>query len=332
MRRACLILCRAPAGNQGFSIELWLQPDDITESSPSYEETSPVFTMGSSSSYTCSDYDDYNLILEQVVDSSGARLTVGGRITNPDASYDNTISETFVLGTDYSSTQNHIVIVVNETYVITYVNGVASDDIKDEWFPSSLGSSYKWNDVGTSSYDSDYHLQFFDNLCSTYNPGVPHGWNGDIYLFAIYKKALQSDEVLQNYLAKLPNSVPLVTDMAVTIQEDGEVGSHYDTPEWYLEEVPVSDLVTVSLNAVDVDEDPSYINFDSDDDPMKVYITSLPPSDRVKLYQMNGQEIPPCRLRYLPHPATTPCGYVRVGTHTAERQCSQTFPFMPSTA
>ena len=47
----------------------------------------------------------------------------------------------------------------------------------------------------------------------------------------------------------------------------------------------------VSLGAVDVDDDPNYVNYSPDNDIMKVYVASLPPKHLGVLYTLGGVEI-----------------------------------------
>ncbi len=55
-------------------------------------------------------------------------------------------------------------------------------------------------------------------------------WPGSIYLAAIYTRVLTDEEVQQNYAAGLQKPIPVVFNAAITINEDGEVGDHYDNP------------------------------------------------------------------------------------------------------
>ncbi len=72
-------------------------------------------------------------------------------------------------------------------------------------------------------------------------------WPGSIYLAAIYTRVLTDTEIEQNYAAGLPKSSPVVFDAAITINEDGEVGDHYDDPSYYWEPVPTPELQTFKL-------------------------------------------------------------------------------------
>ena len=110
-------------------------------------------------------------------------------------------------------------------------------------------------------------------------------------MFKVHNRALTETEVSQAYASKLANSLPVPSSFTVTVQEDGEVGSHYDTPDFYTTEVPVLELATVNLKVFDADEDPSYINYDTSDSPMLVYISRLPPASLATLYQYDGAEI-----------------------------------------
>ena len=110
-------------------------------------------------------------------------------------------------------------------------------------------------------------------------------------MLRVHRKALSETQVTASYEAKLANSKPVVQSLSATVQEDGEVGSHYSDPDFYGNEVPVLQLATVNLDVVDVDTDPSYINYDEDDASTSVYISSLPVSALMVLYLENGTEI-----------------------------------------
>ncbi|KAG5187968.1 hypothetical protein JKP88DRAFT_275927 [Tribonema minus] len=93
----------------------------------------------------------------------------------------------------------------------------------------------------------------------------------------MYGKELNAEELTANFKAALPNSPPYVGNVSFTISEDGELGSHYDTPEYYLAEVPVADLATFTLPAYDLERDPAAtFVYNATNPPPVLYLTSLP--------------------------------------------------------
>ncbi|KAG5187969.1 hypothetical protein JKP88DRAFT_275928 [Tribonema minus] len=93
----------------------------------------------------------------------------------------------------------------------------------------------------------------------------------------MYGKELTAEEITANFKAALPNSPPYVANVSFTISEDGELGSHYDTPEYYLAEVPVADLATFTLPAYDLESDPAAtFVYNATNPPPVLYLTSLP--------------------------------------------------------
>lgn len=109
-------------------------------------------------------------------------------------------------------------------------------------------------------------------------------FRGDLALVAIYNRTLSAKEVMRNYNAKLLNSRPVVSNRTVKIQQNGEVGTHYNTPSFYTKPVPVLQLANITLPVYDVEyEDPGHPNYNHSAPP-KVYIASLP--HKGHLYQV----------------------------------------------
>ncbi|CAM9852359.1 unnamed protein product [Sphacelaria rigidula] len=109
----------------------------------------------------------------------------------------------------------------------------------------------------------------------------------------MYDRPLESGEVAQNYEAGLQNSPPVAEDVSALINEDGEVGDHYDTPEYYLQDPTVLplNLSVISLLVVDLDTEEGFPGFDAETEviPSEVYIESLP--SRGDLFTISGQTI-----------------------------------------
>jgi hypothetical protein len=154
-----------------------------------------------------------------------------------------------------------------------YVNGQQAD--------------YSTAGVTTSvSFNASRRLYFLSEPASRSSTSA---WQGEIYLFSIYNRNLSEAEVRQNYEAGLPNSVPAAANATVVVGQNGEVGTHYDTPAFYLSHVPVLELANISLPAVDVDERPTSPNYNKSDARLATFIASLPA--RGTLYQLNGSVI-----------------------------------------
>lgn len=166
-------------------------------------------------------------------------------------------------------------------------------------------------------WNSSNRLSFFSTRPVEGNAdiGSSRPWHGAIHSFAIYSRNLTAAEVQQNYQARVPNCRPLALNITRPVQRDGEVGTHYDTPEFYLESVPVLELPTLPLLAVDADEDPGSPNYYLAAPPFSILLTSLP--SKGTLYFLNGTEItaapaPVPRSRPLPGDKyTTSTAYVR---------------------
>ena len=72
-------------------------------------------------------------------------------------------------------------------------------------------------------------------------------WNGTLYMVAAYSRSLSLKEIQQNYDEGISNSVPVVWDGKVTVQEGGEVGDHHATPVYYRNELAHDQLVALNL-------------------------------------------------------------------------------------
>jgi hypothetical protein len=100
-----------------------------------------------------------------------------------------------------------------------------------------------------SEWDNNYVFQLFASAADIV------AWPGQIYYLAMYARALSTSEVMINYLAGIPNSLPVILSTMVTIKENGENStSHYNNPSFYLSPVPVLDLENIQLNVFDLDE------------------------------------------------------------------------------
>lgn len=185
----------------------------------------------------------------------------------------------------------HIVFTVTEygtaeNLMVTrwYLNGLLLNVI-DEVIESS-GFSSAWLD--------EIYLQVLNDAVSvSRSPDTYAQPSGSIFLLAMYDRPLNSSEVAQNYEAGLQNSPPVAEDISAAINEDGEVGDHYDTPEYYLQDpmVPALNLSVISLVVVDLDAEEGFPGFDSEAEfvPSMVAIESLP--SRGALFDISGQAI-----------------------------------------
>ena len=115
---------------------------------------------------------------------------------------------------------------------------------------------------------------------------------GTIFLVAMYNWPLNDSQVMQNFNAGLEESPPVAEDVTVTINEDGEIGDHYDTPEFYLQNptVPVLSLPVIHLQVTDVDQQEGFPGFSAEQQQVRpaVFIDSLP---RGTLFDVDGQMI-----------------------------------------
>ena len=117
-------------------------------------------------------------------------------------------------------------------------------------------------------------------------------WPGSLHLWALYNRSLTLAEVRQNYAARVPNSRPVVLPAIHVVQENGEVGTHFDTPEFYLSPLPVDELVVLTLEVLDGDHDPASPNYNASTLATTMpllYLATLPANGT--LYYLNGTAI-----------------------------------------
>jgi len=119
-----------------------------------------------------------------------------------------------------------------------------------------------------------------------------HPFRGNVYLWALYSRVLSPAEVTQNYAARVLNSRPIARHATHVVQENGEVGTHYDTPEFYLAPVPVDELVVLTLEVLDDDQDPNSPNYNASTLATTMpllYLATFP--TKGTLYYLNGTAI-----------------------------------------
>lgn len=115
---------------------------------------------------------------------------------------------------------------------------------------------------------------------------------GTTFLVAMYNWPLTDSQVMQNFNAGLEDSPPVAEDITVTINEDGEIGDHYDTPGFYVRNptVPVLSLPIIYLQVTDVDQQEGFPGFSAEQEQVfpDVFINSLPHG---ALFDIDGQMI-----------------------------------------
>ncbi|KAG5187967.1 hypothetical protein JKP88DRAFT_275926 [Tribonema minus] len=135
-------------------------------------------------------------------------------------------------------------------------------------------------------------------------------WTGDLYLAALYARALTAEEITANFKALWPNNAPSVADVAFTVNEDGEAGDHYDTPEYYLSAVPFADLAVLTLPAYDFEADAAANNvtavYNASNPVIAYYVAAAPLAGT--LYDSAGAAIV---ASLSTPPAALPSGAVR---------------------
>lgn len=145
-----------------------------------------------------------------------------------------------------------------------------------------------------SQWHDETYLQMLNDPVEVTSPTSTYAASeGSIFLVAMYNRPLSEGEVTQNFHAGLENSPPVAEDIIVTMNEDGEIGDHYDIPSLYLQDpmVPALNLPIILLLATDMDQEEGFPGFDTGVEivPPSVYIASLP--SKGTLHDIDGQAI-----------------------------------------
>lgn len=160
-----------------------------------------------------------------------------------------------------------------------------------------------------SQWHGGFYLQILNDAVTVRSPTSTSAYaasEGSIFLVAMYNRPLSDSEVTQNFHAGLENSAPVAEDIVIAINEDGEIGDHYDTPSLYLQDpmVPALNLSVILLRATDIDQQEGFPGFDTGVElvPPNVYIASLP--SKGTLHDIDGQAI-----QNVPHTVVFDDGY-----------------------
>ena len=276
-------------GADGMTIEMWLKPHAISYTS---DHNRPIFSI---SHATQADADDFcvhggvsieqksNGVLEVVM-----RANFEGTDDNTDNYCEEEDKNVNLKNDGYSADYHHLVFVVDGDDLIAYLDGTAKTY---NGYLNHPFSALNFGACDGGSSWSSMSMQFFANAYRRQTGKGDEAWAGGMYMFAMYKTALSASQVSQNYAAKLVNSAPRVSDVEVTVNEDGEDASNLATPALYQSPFDTSLLRAVVLDAVDIDDDPSYVNYDATRAPMVVRIQSLPAASVAQLYTLDGTEI-----------------------------------------
>ena len=90
-----------------------------------------------------------------------------------------------------------------------------------------------------------FHLWLFGSGSQT--------WGGRLFSLSLYNITISFEMAKYLYSIGLTNSLPVVWNTTIRVQQHGIVNEHYDTPIYYHTEVPVKDLVSYELPCYDFD-------------------------------------------------------------------------------
>lgn len=101
-------------------------------------------------------------------------------------------------------------------------------------------------------------------------------FEGTLFGAAIYIGKLSAERILAIFNEGVVESDVFVYNQTVQLAEDGEDGDHYDTPEYYLQEIPWDELYSINIDAYDADNERSNPNYPLNIPAPKVFVTSIP--------------------------------------------------------
>lgn len=174
------------------------------------------------------------------------------------------------------------------------------------WYINGLQVGCDWALNQASQWQDGFYLQMLNDAVAVGSLNSTSASSaGCVFLVAMYNRALSEAEVMQNFDAGLENSPPVAEDIVITINEDGEIGDHYDTPALYLQDpmVLALNLPVILLLATDIDQQVGFPGFDAEKLVLPdVYIDSLP--SKGTLHDVYGQPI-----KHVPHYVAFDGGY-----------------------
>ncbi len=278
--------------SSSLSIDLWMQIDD---DSPYATE---IFTIGSPTASSSASTCDYNMQLLYQASSISIRLcsSVAGV-----ASYsysDVTAIPIFVNKSSifhmvtsiefYSETETVYFTYhgVQMSTTITYYVMTNKFTFNGDNNGTSFNSLFSFQSFLPTTWDSSFNFNIFRSESAILSRN-----NIKLYQLLVYGKSLSDKEILFNYKASLSNSLPVVVSSTISINEDGMVGDHYDTPLYYLHDVPFDELNIINMYLYDLDQ--SIISPNYNDSLSKgrdsVQLLSIP--TKAKLYDLNANII-----------------------------------------
>ena len=278
--------------SSSLSIDLWMQ---IDEDSP---YTTEIFTIGSPIASSSSSSCDYNMQLLYQASNISIRLC---SLVAGVASYSYSDATTIPIFVNKSSIFHMVTSIEfyseTETVYFTY-HGVQMSTIVTYYVmtnkftfngvsnATSFNSLFSFQSFLPTTWDSSFNFNIFRS-----ESAISSHANIELYQLLVYTKSLSDQEILFNYEGSLSNSLPVVASSTISINEDGMVGDHYDTPTYYLDDVPFDELNIIRIYLYDLDQ--SIISPNYNDSVSQcwdsVQLLSIP--TKGKLYDLLGNVI-----------------------------------------
>lgn len=270
--------------SDGMTVELWLQPGHSL--SHSYQPLLAVGRVPVDVPSTCAVMTGLRMHL-----STGGDLYVEYAYDSGDGQPRCMVALTGPVLAE-SLTYYHLAVILGDDMRV-YVNGTLVFAM--EPFVNYAAQRYDLWDHG------NFHLGLFADASFASSSDTA---DGAVHALRIHSRSLSGDDILVNYAANIANSLPVVSDVVVVVNEDGEagpVGQSSLSADLYANELPWTALAVVVLDAYDADDQPRHPNQRDPlvrEHPMRVFIETAP-KDKTRLYTAttglplyDGDEVP----------------------------------------
>lgn len=264
----------------GLSFELWVSLGDPQCYQASSTHGCQIALLSIGTDPDDSDYCGYSTEFELSYDGIDGLLTLRV-VENPSLpSVASCLAFTCTYQFDPSDYPFHLVLTIGETtrysdtYIVLrwYLNGTQvsyywTPNITPQLMVKQWTDSYQLHLLGRRRLEEDVWEQ------TTYWP-----FEGRLFGAAIYVEELSANRILAIFNDGIVDSTPVVNDIVVEIPEDGERGHHYDTPQYYLQEIPGDELYGIDIGAglYDADNDPFNPNYPKDYAVPRILVATMP--------------------------------------------------------
>lgn len=275
----------------GFAVEVWLSISNDTtcaryDASGNFlrECHAPILTIGRPTVLESSEYckDHSNMEIVYRVDYRNFLAVFNGGYK---FNFCLEFGTAYKFPTEALGYAFHLVFSVKETYYYGQQYSFFEWFINGSRVANGL-SSYAAPALMMSNWDADYVLHLLDRRrwpdSTLYTP-----LKAKLFRVALHNGSFDTALAFSRYSSGSTNSTPNIYDSTVDIMEDGELGDHYDEPEYYRGPFPPAELRQIPLSFSDADRNPVTPNYNNL--YPKIFVYALP--NRGFLVTSSGEEV-----------------------------------------